>query len=182
MNTDTFETIAADYRRRLLLYAVRKLRNHDDAEDAVQDVLLRAYRAWCRGAAQHLDAERLRAWFFTIALNVIRTRLRRKVLAQVSFDEFHDPESWHPALEDGRSPAALLDQHTTVALVECAIGKLPSHLLECARLRFIEGLTHPQIAEQCSQPIGTVKARVYRARQRLRRALKPLLDPSALVA
>ncbi len=171
---ESFESLANRYRRQLYLYSLQILHNPEDAEEAVQDAFMRAYRALRKGGAAPLDNARLRAWLFKITLNVVRNRMRRKQHPQVSIDEL-ESDSRQRALEDRSSPDVVLDRHTTCALVERAIRKLPSHLLEVARLRFIEGLTHSEISEQCARPVGTIKSYVFRAKQVLREVLEPAL-------
>ena len=177
---ETFEALVSRYQRRLYLYALRILHNREDAEEAVQDAFVKAHRAWTRGGAEPRDYARLSPWFFKITLNVARNRLRRKRLVQITGDRLSDSRSWYRALEDRWSPDVILDHHVTRDLVEHAIDDLPSHLLEAARLRFIEGLTHSEIAEQRSQPVGTVKSQVSRARRALRQVLEPVLAASPL--
>ena len=178
---ETFEALVNRYQRRLYFYALQILHNHEDAEEAVQDAFVKAYRGWAKVAAKPLHYARLRAWFFKITLNVARNRLRKKRVAQVNVDQFNGSHSWHRALEDRLSPDVIIDRHTTAKLVEQAINELPSHLFESARLRFVEGLTHSEIAERCSHPVGTVKSHVSRARRLLRQLLQPTLGSPALL-
>ena len=70
-------------------------------------------------------------------------------------------------------PETIVEQNTEVALVERALLQLPMHLRAAATLRFIEGRSHPEIAEILHQPIGTVKSHVHRAVRILRRILGP---------
>lgn len=174
INRDSFEALVSKYQRPLYLYALRILRNREDAEDAVQEAFLRVYRGWTKYDAKLGHQARLRAWFCKITLNVVRNRLRIKRLAQVSLDEMSDFKVSHSTLEDRLSPDVILDRHTTIDLVERAIRELPSHLLETARLRFIEGLSHSEIARRCSHRDGTVKSHVFRAKRMLRKALQPV--------
>lgn len=175
----SFEALVVRYGRRLHLYALQMLGNHEDAEEAVQDAFVRAYRAWGRVDVNQCHDARLKAWLFKITLNVVRNRFRKKQLTQVSLDGLSDPASSYPVLEDHWSPEAVLEENTKVALIENAICRLPSHLLEAARLRFIDDLTHSQIALQRSQPLGTVKSQVSRARRLLHKLLESDLGKSA---
>jgi RNA polymerase sigma-70 factor, ECF subfamily len=169
----TFDATVARYWRGLYLYALRMLHNHLDAEEAVQETFLRAYRYFAKqGTKPQLNA-RTSAWFLKITLNVVRNRLRKKWFSQISFDELKHSHTWDSVLEDRLSPDALVDRNATFDLVECAIRDLPAHLLEAARLRFVEGLTHTQIAQRFSQPVGTVKSHVFRAKRLLREVLQP---------
>lgn len=171
---DNFEELVTKYQRRLYLYALRILRNHEDAEDAVQDAFVRAYRALAKGAAKPPDDARLTAWLFKITLNVARYRLHRKQLAQRRADEMSDSIFSQGALEDRSSPDVILDRHSTIDLIEHAIRELPLHLLGAAWPRFIEDLSHSEIAQRRSEPVGTVKSHVLRARRLLRQTLQPV--------
>ena len=173
-----FEEVVLTHHKRLFMYAFQILRNREDAEDVVQDAFVRAYRAWEKMDPKPWGA-RLRGWLFKITLNVARNRLRRKQFAQVRIDELNDSHSWHSSLEDRSSPDTVLDQRTTFHLVEGAIRQLPPHLHQAARLRFIEEFSHPEIAEACAQPLGTIKSHVFRARLLLRAQLEPALKKTA---
>ncbi len=175
----SFEELVLMYHKRLYAYAVQILRNREDAEEAVQDAFLRAHRAWEKMEPKPCHDARLRGWLYKITLNVVRNRFRKKQLTQICIDELNDPHSWHSSLEDRSRPDTLVDERATFGLVEGAIRGLPSHLHEAARLRFIEDLTHPEIAERCAQPIGTIKSQVFRARLLLRAQLAPSLKQSA---
>lgn len=166
--SENFETLVNTYQRRLYFYALRILRNHEDAEEAVQDAFMRVHRALSKSDTKRLHYARLSAWLFKITLNVVRNRLRRKRLEQISVDE-----GSHSALQDRTSPDVILDRHTTIELTERAIRELPPYLLVAARLRFIDGLPHSEIAQRCLQPEGTVKANVFRAKRLLRQILAP---------
>ena len=171
----TFDAIVACYRQRLYLYALQNLHSHEDAEEAVQDTFLRAYRDFMKqGAKPRLNAQ-TRAWLLKIILHVVRNRLRKKRLVQVSFDELRHSNSWGAIVEGCPSPDSIVDRNITFDLVERAFRDLPARLLEVARLRFIEGLTPNQIARRFSQPVRTVKSHVFQAKRILREALRPAL-------
>jgi RNA polymerase sigma-70 factor, ECF subfamily len=174
-----FNAMVGGYRRRLYWYAIRMLGNREDAEEAVQDAFMRAYIGWHKMAAEQRESLRTSGWLFKITLNVVRNRVRKRQPVRVSLDDLNDPDSWRGVLEDPVRPDSVLERNADVALVEGAIQQLPVHLREAAWLRFIEGLTHPEIARISSQPIGTVKSHVFRATLLLRRMLAPALGKSA---
>ena len=175
----TFEELVVRCREPLCMYALKILGNREDAEDAVQDAFIRAYRAWDKFNQSPSDDARLRGWIYKITLNVIRNRFRRKRLARVCIDQINTVQPSDSALENHTSPEAILDQHATFGLIEDAIERLPAHLHESARLRFIDDLTHPEIADRCSQPLGTVKSHIFRARLLLCKTLESSLKKSA---
>jgi RNA polymerase sigma-70 factor, ECF subfamily len=118
---------------------------------------------------------RLQPWLYTITLNVTRNRLRSKRPASVALDALADPEALLRESNEPRpqQPEAIVEQNADVAAVERALLSLPMHLRAAATLRFIEGRSHPEIAEILHQPIGTVKSHVHRAVRILRRILGP---------
>jgi RNA polymerase sigma-70 factor (ECF subfamily) len=107
-------------------------------------------------------------------LNVTRNRLRSKRPSNVALDALADPDAILRESNEGPpQPEAIVEQNTEIALVERALLQLPMHLRAAATLRFIEGRSHPEIAEILNQPIGTVKSHVHRAVRILRRILGP---------
>src|SRR5579871_5273031 len=169
-----FEGIVDDYQRRLYGFALRMTGNREDAEEIVQDAFVRAYRALGKMSQQQRDELRLQPWLYTITLNVTRNRLRSKRPASVALDALADPDALlRESNEAPPQPEAIVERNAEVALVEQALMQLPMHLRAAATLRFIEGRSHPEIAEILNQPIGTVKSHVHRAVRILRRILGP---------
>jgi RNA polymerase sigma-70 factor, ECF subfamily len=171
---ETFDRIVADYQRRLYGFALRMTGNREDAEEIVQDAFVRAYRALGKMSPEQRGELRLQPWLYTITLNVTRNRLRSKRPTPVALDALADPDALLRGTSDGPArPEAIVEQNAEVALVENALLQLPMHLRAAATLRFIEGRSHPEIAEILHQPIGTVKSHVHRAVRILRRILGP---------
>jgi RNA polymerase sigma-70 factor (ECF subfamily) len=170
----SFDTIVDDYQRRLYGFALRMTGNREDAEEIVQDAFVRAYRALGKMSLEQRADLRLQPWLYTITLNVTRNRLRSRKPTNVALDALADPDALLRESVDGPPrPEAVVEQNAEVALVERALLQLPMHLRAAATLRFIEGRSHPEIAEILDQPIGTVKSHVHRAVRILRRILGP---------
>ncbi|MBV8601916.1 MAG: sigma-70 family RNA polymerase sigma factor [Candidatus Eremiobacteraeota bacterium] len=169
-----FEKIVDEYQRRLYGFALRMTGNREDAEEIVQDAFVRAYRALGKMSPEQRADLRLQPWLYTITLNVTRNRLRSKRPTNVALDALSDPDALLRESHDAPpQPEAIVEQNTEIALVERALLQLPMHLRAAATLRFIEGRSHPEIAEILNQPIGTVKSHVHRAVRILRRMLGP---------
>ncbi|MFN2461407.1 MAG: RNA polymerase sigma factor [Candidatus Velthaea sp.] len=172
--TEHFEKIVDEFQRRLYGFALRMTGNREDAEEIVQDAFVRAYRALAKMDAQQRAELRLQPWLYTITLNVTRNRLRSKRPTSVALDALADPEALLNETQEGPDqPEAIVDRAADMVLVEQALLSLPMHLRAAATLRFIEGRSHPEIAEILNQPIGTVKSHVHRAVRILRRILGP---------
>lgn len=171
---DNFDNIVDDYQRRLYGFALRMTGNREDAEEIVQDSFVRAYRALGKMSLEQRRELRLQPWLYTITLNVTRNRLRSKRPANVALDSLADPDALLRETHEGPArPETIVEQNAEVALVERALLQLPMHLRAAATLRFIEGRSHPEIAEILHQPIGTVKSHVHRAVRILRKILGP---------
>ncbi len=173
-STERFERIVDDYQRRLYGFALRMTGNREDAEEIVQDAFVRAFRALGKMDEAQRAELRLQPWLYTITLNVTRNRLRSKRPTNVALDALADPDALLNHTQEGpEQPEAIVERGTDMALVEQALLQLPMHLRAAATLRFIEGRSHPEIAEILGQPIGTVKSHVHRAVRILRRILGP---------
>jgi len=144
--------------------ARRLLRDDHDAQDAVQDALLRAIRYFSgfRGTSG-------RAWLLAIVRNTCRTRRRRDWLRTgVEFDE-----SQHGEADPGDAPERSAERGATGAAIEHALAGLAEPLREVVVLREVEGLSYKEIAAVMNVPIGTVMSRLARARAQLEQALTP---------
>lgn len=177
---ENFETIVDEYQRRLYGFALRMTGNREDAEEIVQDAFVRAYRALNKMDQAQRAELRLQPWLYTITLNVTRNRLRSKRPTNVALDALADPDALLNETQGSPDqPEAIVERGTDMALVEQALLQLPMHLRAAATLRFIEGRSHPEIAEILDQPIGTVKSHVHRAVRILRRILGPQIGRMA---
>ena len=173
-STADFERIVDEYQRRLYGFALRMTGNREDAEEIVQDAFVRAFRALGKMTEEQRRELRLQPWLYTITLNVTRNRLRSKRPASVALDALADPDALLNSTQPGpEQPEQIVERGADMVLVEQALLQLPMHLRAAATLRFIEGRSHPEIAEILNQPIGTVKSHVHRAVRILRRILGP---------
>ncbi len=152
--------------------AVRHLvGNVDLAEDIAQDVFLKAYAALdgFRGDA------RFTTWLYGIMLNCVRSHWRRAGRAKfLSVDNTGEEEADRYELESERAGPlehAVREEH--VRRVRKAIAELEPSFREIIVLRDIQGLTYEELAEALELPAGTVKSRLYRARQQLKDSLEP---------
>jgi RNA polymerase sigma-70 factor (ECF subfamily) len=165
---DAFDDLAGRYRRRVY-NLVRALTGGDsEAEDLVQDIFIRAYRAI--GGFRGDSA--FRTWLYRIAINVVHTHLeRRRVRDAVLVAPARDAEPIDGVSDDGDLEQALLRRQ----VIDRALGTLPEELRVLVVLRDVQGLKYEEIAEVVKIPRGTVESRLFRARQRLRPMLESLI-------
>jgi RNA polymerase sigma-70 factor (ECF subfamily) len=167
---DAFDELVVRYRRRVY-NLVRALTGGDsEAEDLVQDVFIRAYRA----IGSFRGDSAFRSWLYRIAINVVHThvdkrRVRDAVLVAPAGDD--DPMD-EVATSDDLEQTLLRRQ-----VIDRALGTLPEELRLLVVLRDVQGLKYDEIADVVKTPRGTVESRLFRARQRLR----PLLEALILV-
>ena len=150
-----------------VLYRVARsiTRNPTDAEDLVQDTMLRAYKAILR-----FDGRHPRAWLLTIMRNAQINRVRRK-----RPELLRDPDSAMERLADEDSgdvgPEGVVDA-TFDAAVENAVGALPDKFRAVVELVDIQGLSYQEAADALGVPTGTIMSRLHRARTRIRKHLE----------
>jgi RNA polymerase sigma-70 factor (ECF subfamily) len=151
-----------------VLYRVARsiTRNPTDAEDLVQDTMLRAYRAILR-----FDGRHPRAWLLTIMRNAQINRVRRK-----RPELLRDPDAAMERLADEDSqdlgPEAQVVESQYDAAVENAVEALPEKFFQVINLVDIQGLSYAEAAEVIGVPTGTVMSRLHRARTRVRKHLE----------
>jgi RNA polymerase sigma-70 factor, ECF subfamily len=165
-----FEQIVDEYQAKLNGYARRLTHNREDAEEVVQDALLRAYRALNRMSQEQQQNLRLKGWLYTITLNAARSFSRKKGPRCVSLDSSEDVQRMLSQHAERETPEAAFDELASLEEIEAALQRLPEHLRPAARLRFIDDRTHSEIARAFGQPMGTVKSHLHRALIFMRRA------------
>jgi RNA polymerase sigma-70 factor (ECF subfamily) len=159
---DAFARLVRKYQNRVIGLAHGLLADRRDAEDVAQEAFLRAYKG-LRGFRAHSS---FRTWLFQIVVNTARThRARRSSRMETAVDEV--------TLESAPASERLETAVVTRDEITHALTSLPPDLREAVLLRDVEGLDYREIARTLDVPIGTVESRIFRGRERLRRALRP---------
>lgn len=166
-NDERFDALWSRYSPALYRMAFRKLGNAEDAEDALQDALLSAFR----NIKQFRGESQFSTWLGSIVLNSARMQLRRRLnQSLVSLDEYRKAGEpiWAEWLEDSAPDAeeTLLETQTRKNL-EQVVEHLPVRLRVAFRLRVFAGLTTSEAATALGVPVGTLKARFFRARMQV---------------
>ncbi|HWK82811.1 MAG TPA: RNA polymerase sigma factor RpoE [Caldimonas sp.] len=174
-----FEMLVVKYQRRIERLIGRMVRDVDLVPDIAQETFIRAYRA----IPQFRGDSAFYTWLYRIAVNTAKKalmELKRDPLvteaARASRDEEDDSPRFDSELSDGATPEALLASKQIAAAVNFAIEGLSEELRQAITLREIEGLSYEEIAELMHCPIGTVRSRIFRAREAIAARLRPLLD------
>jgi RNA polymerase sigma-70 factor (ECF subfamily) len=170
-----FDFLVLKYQQRIINLVSRFVRNPTDALDVTQEAFLKAYRALpnFRGESAFYT------WMYRIAVNTAKNYLavqsRRPFEAEQDISEIEQIEG-NNALKEYATPEAMLLRDELQARVINAIENLPSDLQMAILLREVEGLSYDEIAIVMECPIGTVRSRIFRAREAIDNQLKPLLD------
>ena len=179
-DTRAFEMLVVKYQRRIERLIGRMVRDVDLVPDIAQETFIRAYRAM----PQFRGESAFYTWLYRIAVNTAKKalgELKRDLLvtesSRISRDEDGDETSRvENELTDGETPEALLASKQIARAVNSAIEDLSEDLRQAVTLREIEGLSYEEIAEAMGCPIGTVRSRIFRAREAIAERLAPLLD------
>lgn len=175
-----FEMLVVKYQRRIERLIGRMVRDVDLVQDIAQETFIRAYRA----IPQFRGESQFYTWLYRIAVNTAKKTLgdlKRDLLvtesARAGRDEDGDETSRvENELTDGETPDALLASKQIANAVNSAIEDLSEDLRQAITLREIEGLSYEEIADVMSCPIGTVRSRIFRAREAIAERLRPMLE------
>jgi RNA polymerase sigma-70 factor, ECF subfamily len=174
-----FEMLVVKYQRRIERLIGRMVRDPHHVQDIAQETFIRAYRAMpnFRGDSAFYT------WLYRIAVNTAKKALvemrKDPVIGEselYSGEDGEEPYRHDAALSDGETPDAVLASKEIAQAVNDAVEALSEDLRQAVTLREIEGLSYEEIAEAMNCPIGTVRSRIFRAREAIATRLKPLLD------
>ena len=173
-----FELLVIKYQRRIQRLIGRMVRDVDLVEDIAQETFIRAYRALAqfRGEAQFYT------WLYRIAVNTAKKALmdlkRNPTVSENSFKSADDDETspLENELTSSETPEAVLASKEIAQIINAAMDALPEELRQAITLREIEGLSYEEISDAMNCPIGTVRSRIFRAREAISAKVKPLLE------
>ena len=174
-----FEMLVMKYQRRIERLIARMVRDVDLVPDIAQETFIRAYRA----IPQFRGESAFYTWLYRIAVNTAKkalVELKRDPLVSesaysASVEEGDETSRVENELSDGATPEAVLASKEVAATVNAAIDALSEDLRQAITLREIEGLSYEEIADVMNCPIGTVRSRIFRAREAIAQRLRPLL-------
>ena len=174
-----FELLVEKYQHKLARLVSRLVRDPGEAEDVTQEAFIKAYRALpsFRGDSAFYT------WLYRIGINtaknfLVATGRRAPTSTEVDAEEAEGYES-SELLHDINTPESLLLSKEIGTTVNAAIESLPEELRSAIQLRELEGMSYDEIAKLMDCPIGTVRSRIFRAREAIAEKLKPLLDTAA---
>ena len=173
-----FELLVEKYQRKLARLLSRFVRDPGELEDVTQEAFIKAYRALpsFRGDSAFYT------WLYRIGVNTAKNYLmamgRRAPTSTEVVAEDAEGYAEGELLRDINTPESLLLSKEIAGTVNAAIEALPEELRSAIQLRELEGMSYEDIAKLMECPIGTVRSRIFRAREAIAERLKPLLDPA----
>lgn len=162
MQSETIITQALPYRDKIYRYALKIVSNPMDAEDVVQEVMIKLWQK-----KESIDQiENVEAWCMTVARNLSIDKIRRRKNSSTEI------ESYHFISDTAATPDVVAEDKESLSYVMKIMGELPEHQREIVHLRDVEGYTYREIAEIAGLSEDQVKVNLFRARQKLKVMLK----------
>lgn len=170
-----FDLLVVKHQRRVARLVTRYIRSSGDVEEVVQDAFVRAWR----GIGSFSGESSFSTWLYRIATNVSLNWLRdHKRENAARLDSESAEYAIDAAVSEGDDPERTLVAQQIARTVQAALDKLPEAQRECLVMYETEGKPYQEIADQLGIPIGTVRARIFRAREFLAKSLEPVLGKS----
>lgn len=172
---NAFNLLVTKYQQKVANLVMRYVKNHSDVSDIVQEAFIKAYRALpnFRGDSAFYT------WLYRIAVNCAKNHLvannRRPSSSNVDVDDAENYDAGD-ALRVNASPEKLLLSEEIKSVIFKTIDKLPEDLRVAINLRELDGLSYEEIAEIMDCPVGTVRSRIFRARDAIDKQIKPLIQ------
>lgn len=173
-----FDLLVIKYQRRIMRLLARMISDPAEVEDVAQETFIKAYRA----LPQFRGDSNFYTWLYRIAINSARNwqaaRGRRPLLAHEYENEEGETFSSIDTLTDISTPESMMVSRQVADTVNAAISQLAPELRTAIVLREIEGLSYEEIAETMDCPIGTVRSRIFRARESIAEQLRKVRESS----
>ncbi|KAA6185760.1 RNA polymerase sigma factor RpoE [Thiohalocapsa marina] len=171
-----FDLLVLKYQQRVAKLIARYIRDHAEVLDVTQEAFLKAYRALpgFRGESAFYT------WIYRIAINTVKNHLvaqGRRPPADDLDSEIAEQMDMGERLRDAATPERELLTDEIAQTVQAALEELPDDLRTAIVLRELEGMSYEEIATTMECPIGTVRSRIFRAREAIDKRLRPLLRP-----
>jgi len=169
-----FDLLVIKYQHRIVHLVNRYVKDPSEAQDVAQDSFIKAYKA----LGDFRGDSAFYTWLYRIAINTAKnyllSRSRRHSDYEVDMQDAEQIEN-APQLKDIETPEHQLMNDQIIAVIKSAIEKLPEEMRIAITLREFEGMSYEEIAEAMDCPIGTVRSRIFRAREAIDEKLNPLL-------
>lgn len=172
---NAFNLLVAKYQSKVVKLISRYIRNQADVADVTQEAFIKAYRA----LANFRGDSAFYTWLYRIAVNTAKNYLtsqsRRTPIRDIEVEEAEYFEG-NNALKESATPENVMISNDIQKVVFATLESLPNELRQAISLRELDGMSYDEIADVMECPVGTVRSRIYRARETIEQALKPMLE------
>jgi RNA polymerase sigma-70 factor (ECF subfamily) len=170
-----FDALVLKYQHKLVKLVMRYVRNPAEAEDIAQEAFIKAYRA----LPQFRGDSAFYTWLYRIAINTAKNAVVSRDRSPIGYDlDRSSDESYdmQGRMKDSETPEALVLTDEIRSIVNTAIEALPEDLRTAIVLRELEGLSYEEIAATMDCPVGTVRSRIFRAREAIDQRLREVFE------
>jgi RNA polymerase sigma-70 factor (ECF subfamily) len=171
-----FDLLVRKYQHKVVKLVLRYVRNPAEAEDIAQEAFIKAYRA----LPQFRGDSAFYTWMYRIAINTAKNSLASRDRSPIAYDlDLTDPEESHSVqtkLQDPDTPEGMALTDEIRGIVNSAIEGLPEELKTAIVLRELDGLSYEEIAAAMECPVGTVRSRIFRAREAIDKRLREVFE------
>jgi len=169
-----FDLLVRKYQHRIAAVVSRFVRDYAECQDVVQDSFIKAYKSLpgFRGESQFYT------WMYRIAVNTAKNHLASQKRRPSGTVDLEDAEHIEGGIymQDNDTPEHELLREELAQVVSKALAQLPEEIRQAITLREMEGLSYEEIAEVMNSPVGTVRSRIFRAREAIDARLRPLYE------
>ena len=176
-DSGAFDALVRRYQHKVVKLVMRYLRDPAEAEDIAQEAFIKAYRALPRFRGDSA----FYTWLYRIAINTAKNALAARGRSPIEYDlDRHEGEEPNhevlARMKDTATPEALALTEEIRSIVTSAIDALPEDLRTAIQLRELEGMSYEEIANAMECPVGTVRSRIFRAREAIDSRLREVFD------
>ena len=169
-----FDLLVRKYQHRIAAVVSRFVRDYAECQDVVQESFIKAYKSLpgFRGESQFYT------WMYRIAVNTAKNHLASQKRRPTGSVDLEDAEHLEGGIymQDNDTPEHELLREELAQVVSKALAQLPEEIRQAITLREMEGLSYEEIAEVMNSPVGTVRSRIFRAREAIDARLRPLYE------
>ncbi len=171
-----FDLLVRKYQQKIMNVIMRYVHDPDEAQDIAQEAFVKAYRA----LPKFRGDSAFYTWLYRIAINTAKNMLvsrgRRPPGSDVEVEVAEQLDAG-ARLKDQATPESYIHEEEVLRTIKKAMDDLPEDLRTAIMLRELDGMSYEEIAEAMSCPIGTVRSRIFRAREAIDKKLRPVLHP-----
>jgi RNA polymerase sigma-70 factor (ECF subfamily) len=170
-----YDFLVIKYQHRIIQLVNRYVKDPSEAQDVAQEAFIKAYRA----LGNFRGDSAFYTWLYRIAINTAKNYLVSRSRRSSDYHvDIQDAETFEnaPQLQGMETPERLLLNQEIIDTIKAAIEKLPEEMRTAIMLREFEGMSYEEIAQAMDCPVGTVRSRIFRAREAIDNKLNPLLE------